>query len=72
MIFSNIDQYKQRRAEIESRISEAGITEEHFLKESGINRTTWQRWGHGKFMPRMDKWMGVEAAFSRLIQERKQ
>lgn len=39
--------------EMERKLAEHGVQQDEFLKEAGINRTTWERWRAGRFEPRL-------------------
>lgn len=49
------------------QLDKAGVELDDFLAEAGITRTTWWRWGHGQFQPRMKTWMGVQRAFEKMV-----
>lgn len=55
-------------SEIESRLKARRITLGVVLLEAGIDRSTWTRWRSGATRPRLDTWMAVQSAASRLLQ----
>lgn len=56
---------------LKTDLQAAGIPERDVLALSGIDRTSWSRWGP-KRIPRADNWIRFKAAADRLIAERAQ
>lgn len=54
---------------MERQLEDAGVGMDLFFSEAGITKTTWWRWTHEKFQPRMDKWQSVQSAHRKLIEQ---
>lgn len=53
--------------DMERQLERAGVEMSDFLAEAGVAQTTWWRWGHGKFQPRMDKWQDVQRTHRKMV-----
>ena len=54
---------------IESALGAQRTPLSHLLRKARIDRSTWTRWRSGKTLPRLDRWVAVQAAVAALTDQ---
>lgn len=54
---------------LKRRLKAAGVSVSHVLRDAGVDRSTWTRWGQNQ-TPRLDRWEAVKAAATRQLADR--